>query len=121
MLIGAARANGIRRDDRRPGEIADRVVEEAERVHLLPASRLHRLAIREQVAPQRQDHREHVLGNAVRRVITHVAHADAETARRLEIDVVRLRPESLDQPQILARPDDIGGQAAESSRLSAAS
>ena len=49
-----------------------------------------------------------MLGHADAAYHRQAADWDAGGARRLEVDVVRLRPEPLDQPQIVTRSDDIG-------------
>jgi hypothetical protein len=58
-------------------QIADVVREEAELLGLVPDAVLDVLPVGEQVAPQRQDHRERVLRHRVHRVVADIGDGDA--------------------------------------------
>ena len=49
-----------------------------------------------------------MLGHADAAQHRQIAHRDARGPRRRQVDVVCLRAEPLDHPQVFARPDDIG-------------
>jgi len=58
-------------------QITDVVSEEAELIGFVPNAVLHVLPIGEQIAPQRQDHCESVLGHRMHRVIADIGDGDA--------------------------------------------
>src|SRR2546421_9065647 len=58
-------------------EIANRVVEEAELIDLLPPATLNVPAVSEQIATYRRDQRERVFGNGMHRIVANVSYRDA--------------------------------------------
>ena len=74
-----ALADGALADDAERGsvQIADVVGEEAELVGLVPNAILDILAVREQIAPQSQNHREGMFGYGMHRVVADVGDRDA--------------------------------------------
>jgi len=89
-------------------QIADRVIEKAELLGTLPASVGDRLPIGEDVARQRQQHRQYVLGNGMRGVATDVRDDDAAHAAGLEVDVVGAGRGDRDHLQGGQRGDQFG-------------
>ena len=63
--------------ERRAGDVADRVGQEAELARLVPHAVPHVLDIGEQVAAEREDQREHMLGHGVEGVVADIDDGDA--------------------------------------------
>src|SRR4051812_33730813 len=72
----------------RSGEVPDGMVEEAELAGLLPFAPQHVLAKRNDAAPKREDEREGVLRDGVRRVVPDVRDSDPGRIRRALINTV---------------------------------
>ena len=81
-------------------QLADRVGEHGELTGLLPAAaRDQRVVVREPVR-EREQHREHVLGDGGRAVVAQVADRNACLARGREVHVVDAGRGERDQPQL---------------------
>ena len=106
--LGDALAEHALADDAEPraAQVADRMVEEAELPRLLPAPGQHRLAIGHDVAAQREDQRERVLGHRVDRIAADVADRDAARGAGRLVDAVgagRRHRDELQRRQALQR------------------
>ena len=67
-------------------------------------SDIHRLA---QLLGARQHLEHHVFGHADATQHRQITHRNSRGTRRRQVDIVRLRAEPLDHPQVFARPDDV--------------
>ncbi len=104
---GDAAAQAAAADDAERGavEVADRVVEQAELVRLLPAPGLHRGTPGDQVARQREQQRKDVLGHGVLGIAAHVGDDDAALAAGVEVDDVGAGRGHCDHFQVRQRVD----------------
>ena len=91
-------------------QITDRVVEEAELIDLLPAALFHIFAVCDEVAPQRRDQRERVLGHGVYRVVADVRDRDAVGLAVSDIDHVVAGGGDRNQLQLRQAPQRFGAQ-----------
>lgn len=74
--------------------------EQTELARLPPQSLPQILAVGEQVAPQRQDQHEHVLGHGMHGVVADVGHTDAALPATIEIDMLGAGGGDRDHPEV---------------------